>query len=399
MRVALYHPWIYLKSGLERTILEIHRRSRHEWTFYTSHYDAAATYPELADARIVELERVSVRRTYLAVLRSALSIATRRLDPSGHDVLVVSCEGLGDLVTLRNTARPVGCLCFTPLRATFDDAYRARLLQRMGAFKPIALVAEAAFRAIDRFCWRRYGAVAAVSGAVRERIAAGGLRAADDVTVLYPGIDAAQIMPSDRSEPYFLIAGRIMWTKNIELGLEAFAQARPRLDPGFRLIITGMVDAKSQPYMDQLRARAAAIGGVEFVVGPSDAAMRALYANCTAVLFTAFNEDWGLVPLEAMAVAKPVIAVDRGGPRESVLHNQTGFLEPDDPAAFAARMVELATDPVLAAAMGQRGAARVRQFTWDVFVDGLDSMVDTLARDRADPADGRARRTHKEGQP
>src|SRR5690606_14564601 len=106
---------------------------RHDWTFYTSHYDRDGTYPELQDARIVELPRVSVRRDYLAVLRGALSIATRKLDPATFDVLVISCEGLGDLMTLRNAERPLLCLCFTPLRATFDAEYRARPMRRMGA--------------------------------------------------------------------------------------------------------------------------------------------------------------------------------------------------------------------------------------------------------------------------
>ncbi len=379
MRVALYHPWIYLKSGLERTILEINRRSRHDWTFYTSHYDRDGTYPELADARIVELERVSVRRTYFSVARSALSIALCRLDPARFDVMVVSCEGIGDLMTLRNTDRPVGCLCFTPLRAAFDADYRARTLARAGRMKPFALLAEAVFRFVDRLCWRRYGSVVAISETVRERIVAGGLRTADEIHVLYPGMDAAQIRAPTGRQPYFLLAGRIMWTKNIELGIEAFSRARARLGPDWRLVIAGMVDEKSQAYMASLRQFAAEVGGVEFRVGPSDPEMRALYDGCAGVLFTAFNEDWGLVPLEAMAAGKPVVAVDRGGPRESILHGRTGFLEANNPDAFAARMVQLADDPELAERLGIAGMERVRHFTWDVFVEGIDRMVDELA--------------------
>ena len=117
MRVALYHPWVYLKSGLERTLLEIHRRSRHEMRIYTSHYDRQGTYPELASTGVVELPRVSVRRSYLAVLGAAAQIARTRLDPSEFDALVISCDGLGDLLTLRNHDRPVLALTFTPLRA------------------------------------------------------------------------------------------------------------------------------------------------------------------------------------------------------------------------------------------------------------------------------------------
>ena len=64
MRFALYHPWVYLTSGLERTLLELFRRSRHDWVLYTHRYQPETTYPELADFDVVELApRVSVRGT------------------------------------------------------------------------------------------------------------------------------------------------------------------------------------------------------------------------------------------------------------------------------------------------------------------------------------------------
>ena len=378
MRIALYHPWIYLKSGLERTILEIARRSRHDWTIYTSHYDPDGTYPELRDVRIVELARVSVQRTYASAVQGAWRIATARIHPDGCDALVISCDGLGDLLTLRNASRPVLCLCFTPLRAVFDPEYRARLLRRTGALKPLALAADWAFGTLDRLCWRRYSAVVAISDTVRQRIADGRLRAASSVSILHPGIDGARIRPVATSEPFFLVTGRIMWTKNLDLALEAFELARPALGPQWRLIIAGMVDAKSQPYAARLRARAAEIGNIEMEIGPTDDAMRGLYERCTGLLFTAFNEDWGLTPLEAMASGKPVIAVDRGGPRETVLDGISGFLEADDPESFAARMIELAAAPQRARAMGLAGAERAGNFTWDRFVAGLDDSLDAM---------------------
>ena len=53
------------------------------------------------------------------------------------------------------------------------------------------------------------------------------------------------------------------------------------------------------------------------------------------------NEHFGIVPLEAMAAARPVIACNSGGPRESVLHGTTGFLCRPDPVAVAAAMAQL----------------------------------------------------------
>ena len=225
----------------------------------------------------------------------------------------------------------------------------------------------------------RQRAGAELEQAVMHYLDSVGLRDARDVQVAYPGIDPGQIRAADQWQPYFLLAGRIMWTKNIEMGIAAFAQARAKIGPEWRLVIAGMVDAKSEAYMTALRAFAAEVGGVEFRVAPSDDEMRALYEGCTAVVFTAFNEDWGLVPLEAMAAGKPVIAVNRGGPCETVLHGQTGYLEEDSPEAFARRMTELAANQPLARQLGLAGTERVRQFTWDAFVEGLDRMVDQLA--------------------
>lgn len=382
MRVAIYHPWIYVKSGLERTLLEIARRSRHEVTLYTSHYDRAGTYPELADCRVVEVGQVSVRRAYAPVLEAAWQIARLRLDPAKHDALVISCDGMGDLLTLQNRSRPLLALCFTPLRAVYDTEYRSRHLGRMGWKRPFALCFEAGWRVIDHLCWGRYDHVLAVSETVRARIVAGGLREAGRVEVLHPGIDTAHIASGSVSEPYFLVAGRVMWTKNIELALEAFALARPRLGPAWRLVIAGFVDAKSRDYAARLLARGAEIGGVELVESPSDRELRALYDRCTAFLFTPFNEDWGITPIEAMASGKPVIAVDRGGPRETVLDGETGFLVPDTPAAFADRMTLLAEDPALARRMGAAGPAQAARFGWDRFVAGFDDAVERTAKER-----------------
>ena len=58
------------------------------------------------------------------------------------------------------------------------------------------------------------------------------------------------------------------------------ARARPDLPEGYRLVIAGMVDHKSEPYYLDLKRRAEAVGGVEFVVGPPDTEMQRLYDEC-----------------------------------------------------------------------------------------------------------------------
>jgi glycosyltransferase involved in cell wall biosynthesis len=383
MRIALYHPWIYLKSGLERTILEIARRSRHDWQIFTSHYDADGTYPELRQFSINEINRVSVQRNYGAVLSASMHIVRSRLPLDDVDALVVCCDGVGSFILLRNGSRPAINLCFTPLRAVYDAEYRRRHLARQGLGRALAILIEKTYVILDRLLWRRYREVVCISNTVRERVVSGQLYPESRLQVMYPGIDAAAIVPSTQFEPFFFLPGRIVWTKNIELGIEGYLQFRRAAGAGYRLVVAGMVDNKSQEYFARLRALAGTDNDIEFHVDPSDAQMRDYYQRCTAVLFTSFNEDLGLTPMEAMTCGKPVIAVNCGGPREVIEDGKTGFLVPAAPGQFAHAMLRLISDPTRPRVMGLAGAERVKRYTWDKFVSGLDDLLESTVTEAA----------------
>ncbi|MBL8702120.1 MAG: glycosyltransferase [Alphaproteobacteria bacterium] len=384
MRVAVYYPWVYVKSGIERIIVELKRRSRHDISILTHHYDRDATYPELKSMGVVEVGHVPVSRDYLSVAKAGWIIGRTRLDTSAFDAMIVCCEGLGSLINFRNDDRPILNVCCTPLRPVYDHEYRARVHARAGILRPALGLVEAAWRMIDRAAWRRYSAVVAISETVRRRIAAAGLWD-KEVSLVYPGISRDRIRPSSTFEPFFFLPGRIMWTKNIELAVAAFRRIRettPEAEFPFRLVVAGMVDRKSQPYLQRLRDMAAGDPAIEFRLDPSDAEMRDLYDRCWATLFTAFNEDFGITPVEAMAAAKPVLAVNRGGPVEVVVDGQTGRLLPDTPEAFAAAMRALAADEAGARAWGQCGLARAPLFTWEHFVETVDAEIDRIAARR-----------------
>jgi glycosyltransferase involved in cell wall biosynthesis len=291
----------------------------------------------------------------------------------------VCCDGVGSFVTLRNGSVPALNLCFTPLRAVYDDEYRRRHLGRQPrARRWVALAIEQAYKAVDRWLWRRYSHVVCISRTVQARAQAGRLLSGQPVEVFYPGIDLETAAASDRFEDFFFMPGRIMWTKNIELGVAAFLQYRRATGSNTRLVIAGMVDGKSRDYFAALQAMAGSASGVDFVLSPSDAQMRDYYDRCSAMLFTAFNEDLGLTPMEAMASGKPVIAVDRGGPQEVVEHQVTGYLVPADSNSFALAMELLMSDPKRMRRMGAAGLERVRRFGWDHFVRQLDDALDRM---------------------
>lgn len=379
MDVAVYHPWTYLRGGIERTLVELLARSEHRWTLYTHHFDPDQTFPELAGAHVVELApRVDVRRSFGPLVRGALTMARTSLPP-GHRALLVSSDGLGDLVAFRSPV-PVACYCHTPLKILHDPTTRARLRQRSPR-QAVALDALGPlFAAVDRRAWSRYRHAFANSAETARRLQRAGLRpgGATPVEVLHPGVDIERFgRPGGERRRQFVVAGRIMWQKQVELAIDAFALAR-RQGLDAELVVAGAVDDKSRAYHRALVARAEGLP-VRFETGCSDEQLADLYATSLACVFTAPNEDWGIVPLEAMAAGTPVLAPNAGGVRESVLDGRTGWLVAHRPEAFAERMLHVARAGAALEPMRHSARQRAAAFGWDRFVRRIDEVLACLA--------------------
>jgi glycosyltransferase involved in cell wall biosynthesis len=378
MKPAIYYPWVYLKGGAERTILELMRRSRHEWTLYTNYYDPEATFPEFAEMNVVRLAEISVRRSIPKVAMAGLTLLTQRIDLTNHSSLFVVSEGLGNLLAMRSSV-PTSCICLTPLKVAYDPvtreaffAHRWRLHYR-AAFE--------LYKLLERPAWPHYRRVFCNSGEVKRRLLEARLVDEARLEVAYHGVDAGRFQSDGRREPFFLVPGRIMWQKNIQMAIAAWRRFKPRVeDNHFRLVVAGMVDTKSRPHLMQLQAESADRPDIEFVASPDDSELLSLYQRCHAVVFPARSEDWGLVALEGMACGKAVVATDRGGPRESVISGETGFLCPDDPEAFAVALRKLAamSDHELDE-LAVRARMRALRFPWNGFVDRIDAHVEELA--------------------
>jgi glycosyltransferase involved in cell wall biosynthesis len=99
------------------------------------------------------------------------------------------------------------------------------------------------------------------------------------------------------------------------------------------------------------------------------------YASALCVVCPAFDEDYGLTCLEAMALGKPVIAcVDGGGYVELIEDGVDGFLvEPTGPAI--AKAIERLKDPALAREMGARGRDKARAYTWPKAIDHVERAL------------------------
>lgn len=382
MRIAVYQPWIYLHGGIERSLLELVKRSRHQWTIFTGHYEPENTFPEFKDLDIVELSQLSVDRNILSVLKVGFQIFFQKIPLDQYDALVIWCDGMGDMAVFRNHKKPLFNICSTPLRPVFDPVYIEQSLSSRPPHSRLAFhIFKFFFRYIDRLAWRKYDGVIATSQEVKQRILDGCLyENTERMKLFYPGIDWQSYEEnSAQTKHTLLLPGRIMWSKNIELAIVAFKKAK--MPEPWKLVIAGFVDIKSVTYLRELKDLAQGCAQIIFEESPSDVRLKELYSEASLVLFTPLNEDWGIVPLEAMASSKPVMSNNRGGPKESIIHGETGWLLEPNADAWAEQLSALPEQEDFIRKMGLAARQHVKKYDWSVFVKGIDQVFEQWAKE------------------
>ncbi len=119
---------------------------------------------------------------------------------------------------------------------------------------------------------------------------------------------------ANKEEPYFLVVSRLYDYKRIDLAVKACLEA------GKKLIVVG--DGPERRNLEYLFKEDDGIYMVGYI---SDQALKFLYQGAEALLFCG-EEDYGLIPVEAMASGCPVIAFNKGGVKDTIQHGKTGYL-------------------------------------------------------------------------
>ncbi|OMO74751.1 Glycosyl transferase, family 1 [Corchorus capsularis] len=216
--------------------------------------------------------------------------------------------------------------------------------------------------------------------------------------VLYPAVNVDQFEVPHSYKLNFLSINRFERKKNIELAISAFSalytldgicQSSNLADAS--LTIAGGYDKRLREnveYLEELKSLAEREGvadRVNFVTSCSTAERNSLLAQCLCVLYTPTDEHFGIVPIEAMAAHKPVIACNSGGPVESIKNGETGFLCNPSPKDFALAMAKLIQDPQMAKRMGEQARQHVNEsFSTKIFGQRLSQFLLDVARSKQD---------------
>lgn len=187
----------------------------------------------------------------------------------------------------------------------------------------------------------------------------------------------------------YLSINRFERKKNHQLALYSFKQlekALPRNDwQRCRLVIAGGYDILCDENKIIYEELANLVTQLElkqkvvFLRSPSDIEKKILFQKADCLLYTPENEHFGIVPIEGMYMSTPVIALNSGGPTETVVHNSTGFLCENNAEQFSLAMCRLFKDQMLRERMGAMGRKRVEQkFSFESFGTKLDSIIRDL---------------------
>ncbi len=332
-RVALVHDWLTGMRGGEK-VLEAIAELYPDATIHTLlHVRGSVSAP---------LERLAERRSFVQWLPSAarhyrqylalFPTAIEQFDFDPYDLVISSSHCAAKSVVVPGRARHI-CYCHSPMRYAWDqfDSYfgpdqvgaAASELLRPVLAKLARWDASTAGR-VDRYVANSHY----VAGRIRRYYNCGS-------TVVYPPVDTAFYRPDPARTPeqYFLVVSALVPYKRLDVAIRACGAA------GAALKIVG-----KGPEEARLRRLAESLGAdVEFAGWLADEQIRTLYQGCRAVLMPGV-EDFGMVPVEAQACGRPIVALAEGGAVESVIDGVTGMLVQDRSVeAFAAALREVST--------------------------------------------------------
>jgi glycosyltransferase involved in cell wall biosynthesis len=319
-RIAILHDWLVGLGGGERCLIRFHRLFP-DAPIFTLLSDRSRIPSDLSDAdiRVSRLQRVPGALGNYQKLMALYPWAARSLDTHTYDVILSSCHSLIKAVPKRAVQVHV-CYCYTPTRYLWD-LYETYLEHGgLGATGRAAFAASVRYlRPIDLAAAERVDHFIAISKTVQERIKRIYRRDSD---VVYPPVDTDFFTPGGSREDFFLAAGRLVAYKRFDVISEAATRAN------ISLVVVG-----DGPLRKALSGKAGPT--VEFVGAKSDAELRDYYRRARALVFAA-EEDFGIVPLEAMACGTPVIAYGKGGATETVVEGDTGlFFTEQTPESLA----------------------------------------------------------------
>jgi len=335
LKVALVYDRVNKWGGAERVLEALHEIWP-EAPLYTAVYQPQGA-PWAKKFRVVPsfLQRFPLAQSRHELYPFLMPLAFESFNFDQYQVVIsITSEAAKGIITKPETLH--FCYCLTPTRYLWSG-YQTYFSHRL--FRVLTRPVVAYLRQWDQIAAQRPDFYLAISKNVQKRIRKYYRRHSE---VVYPpvAVDQFQVRQTkgrtiDQDSGFFLVVSRLVGYKKIEIAVKAFNQLK------LPLKIVGVGSQLSK--LKRLAGKK-----IEFLGQLTDSELLVYYQRCRAVIFPP-EEDFGLVPLEAQACGKPVIAYRGGGALETVREGETGlFFSPQTAEALIAavrRFERLKFDP------------------------------------------------------
>lgn len=362
LKVAIVHYWLVGMRGGEKVIEELCEIFP-QADIYTHIARPEKLSERIRSHRIIEtyVAKIPGARKHYQKLLPFMPGALEALDLSGYDLVISSESGPAKGVITDPDTLHI-CYCHSPMRYIWDQyhVYRSQAGRLTRWLMP--MIAHR-LRIWDYASAARVDHIIANSRFVARRIAKSWGRTA---SVIHPpvDVDAFEVTGADQDDPFYLYVGELVSYKRPDLLIEAFNGGNRRL-----VVIGDGAEFE--------RLKATAGSNIQFLGRASFDTLRHHYSRCKGLVFPGV-EDFGIVPLEAMASGRPVVAYARGGAVETVVDGVTGtFFYQQTSDALVAAIDQLERDvlPSLDQGALRRHAA---SFSCERFRSEIRQSVATL---------------------
>jgi len=363
MKVAIVHYWLVTMRGGEKVVEELCKLFP-EADIFTLVCDREKLSPLLQSKTIHTsfLQRIPGARKHYQKLLPLMPFALEELDLQSYDLVISSESGPAKGIVARPDALHV-CYCHSPMRYIWDHyhIYR-RDLGLIG--RAMMTITAPPLRAWDVTTAARVDAFVANSAHVARRIRRVYNR---DATVIHPPVAVDDFQATADLGDFYLCAGQLVTYKRVDLAVRAFTRM------GKRLVVVG-----EGTQMAELKKVAGP--SVELVGYQPFPVLRDYLARCRALVFPG-EEDFGILPVEAMASGRPVIAFGSGGARETVSSPEVGvtFAEQTEDSLIDAVMRFEARDATFDPAVIRRHA---EGFSAALFRERMGRFIEDARRNR-----------------
>lgn len=324
LKVAIVADWLTSRGGAERVVLTLADLFP-QADIYTSVFKRAA-FPELAQRSVYTsfLQRMILGRRH-QLWPHLRPQAFEQFNLDAYDIVISSSSAEAKGVLTKPETFHIS-YCHTPTRYYWSHYHYYLNNPEYGIFSPLirSLMPRIIhqLRLWDRVAADRVDAFIANSKNTAARIAK---YYEANSTVIHPPVDARRFRIARNPDDYYLIVGRQTGYKRTDIAIDAFNHL------GLPLKVIGTGPALRKWMLGARR-------NIEFLGHLSDSQVSHYLAHCQALIMPQ-EEDAGIVPLEAMAAGRPVIAYEVGGAKETVVDGVTGiFFSEQTPSSLIAAM-------------------------------------------------------------